>query len=648
LSGPPTYDELAFRRKKDRRAYPTPLEFGLRRGLRLPRGINPGHYFGLTFDRLTLPYSTLKSFDDLPIPFRCVATDMIAAKPVILKDGSLTQALRATMAIPGVFTPAEIDGRVLADGGLLNNVPSDVVKDMGADIIIAVNVGTPLGDRETMESLPGMLGQIISVATIEGERRGLMLANIVIAPGLGDYTRFAFQDGGRIADLGYNGAALRAPELERLALNDAAWQQHMSARKARKKTAVAVPIRLDVAGAGAENAAEIREKLNDDIGQPVDPDRLERQLSHIRGGGRYESLGYDIVQVEGGPRLRIRVQEKAYAPPLLLPLVEVRSVASTDFTFSTGFRLTQFDLGGRNAELRGDALIGTKDVVGVEYYRPLFKGGPFVAPRAFYISDRFDLYQNENRVAEYLVHRGGAAVDIGYNFGQNAQFRAGYQLGKVDARVDIGTPELPNVKGNVGAAEARFIYDGLDHLLAPTRGVRVSSDIFWYFTSPGAPRAFPRAEAAVSGFQSVSERGALFGYASGGTTFKKTPGPVQQFTLGGPLRLSAYGLDEFRGSNYLLGGAGYRHRLGSLPLPAILGGRVFAGAWYESGSAFFRRAEARYAHDVAGALMIETLLGPLTIGGAWGKGMRGGVFFSFGRLLWGQHATGSELDTTYP
>ena len=117
LSGPPSYNELSFRRKEDRRAYPTALEFGWRDGLRLPQSINPGHYVGLLLDRLTLPYSTVPTFGDLPTPFRCVATDIIAAEPVVLQDGSLSQALRATMAIPGIFTPIEIGGRVLADGG---------------------------------------------------------------------------------------------------------------------------------------------------------------------------------------------------------------------------------------------------------------------------------------------------------------------------------------------------------------------------------------------------------------------------------------------------------------------------------------------------------------------------------------------------
>jgi NTE family protein len=646
LSGPPSYDELSFRRKEDRRAYPTTFEFGLRGGLRLPRGLNPGHYVGLTFDRLTLPYSTVRNFDDLPIPFRCVATDMIAAEPVVLKDGSLTQALRATMAIPGTFTPTEIDGRVLADGGLLDNIPSDVVKEMGADLIIAVNVGTPLGTRETIETLPGLLTQVIGVTTIENERRGLRLADIVVTPDLARYTSFDFEAGAEIVDLGYKGAAVHSAELRRLSLDDAAWQEHLAARNARRRTTIPVPIGIAVTGVPEERAEEIRHKLNENAGRPVNPDRLDRQLNDIRGGGRYESLGYDIVQLEGEPWLRIRVREKTYGPPFIVPLVQLQSRAAADVTFSAGFRLTNYDLGGRNSEVRLDAIIGSNNLLAVEYYRPLRQTGFFVAPRAFYSSDRTDLYQDAIRVAQYLMRQAAMGADVGYIFGRNSQLRAGYQLGTQNAQVSIGSSSLlPNVEGTLSAASVRFVYDGQNNVVVPTRGVRTTANAFWYLKSPGASEAYPQAEAGASGFHSAGKKGALFAYGSGGTTFNRTPGPVQQFTLGGPLRLSAYGLAQFRGSNYGFVAAGFRRRLGALP--TLLGGKVYAAAWYECGSAFFRRSDVQYRDDVAGAFVMETLLGPLTFGGAWGRGT-GKIFFSLGRFFWGQHQAGSQLEASYP
>jgi NTE family protein len=647
LSGPPSYNELSFRRKEDRRAYPTTLEFGWHGGLRLPQAINPGHYVGLLLDRLTLPYSTVPSFDDLPIPFRCVATDMIAAQPVVLKDGSLAQALRATMAIPGIFTPVDIAGKVLADGGLLDNVPSDVVQSMGADLIIAVNVGTPLGTREALQTLPGILAQVIGVTTIENERRGLQLADIVITPELNGYTSFDFKDRAIIEQRGYLGAALHATEFEALSLDERSWQQYLADRNIRRRTSVPVPAGIVVTGVSEDRAEAIREKLTKDIGQPIDPDKLDRQLSDIRGSGPYESLGYDLVRLSGEAWLRIRVREKPYGPPFIIPAVQIQSRGAADVTFSAGFRLTNYDVGGRNSELRLDAIIGSNNLFAAEYYRPFGGTDLFVAPRTFYSSDRTDIYQGSVRVAQYLVRQGGVAVDAGETFGKNAQLRVGYQLGLQNGQSNVGaSTEVPNVEGTLSAASARFVYDGQNSVVAPTRGVRATASLFWYFQSPGAPEAYPQGEAGASSFHAIGSRGALFLYGAGGTSFNRQPGPIQQFTLGGPLRLSAYGIAQFRGSNYGLVAGGYRHRLGSFP--TLIGGRIYALVWYEGGSSFFRRSDLKYRDDVAGAVVLDTLLGPLTVGGAWGQGGTGKIFFSLGRFFWGQHDAGSQMEASYP
>ena len=631
LEGPPAYDELSFRRKEDRRAYPTTIELGAKRGLSVPVGINPGHQINLVFDRLTLPYSTIKSFDELPIPFRCVATDMVAAEPVVLKDGSLAEALRATMAIPGVFTPVEVDGRVLADGGLLNNIPVDVVKAMGADIVIAVNVGTPLGKREDIDSLTGMLSQVIGVATIGNDRRSLKLADYVITPPLGRYTVSDFTEGVTIAKLGFEGATEQGAQLLKFQLDDRAWQDHITARRARRRSDIPQPLALDVAGVQGKKAEEIKRDVQTEVGRTPEPDRLGRKLSEIRGGGRYESVGYNIVQLEREPRLRIHAKEKSYGPPLITPILQIESTHTSDVNLAAGFRLTNFDVGAYGAELRTDVLVGSRNLFGVEYYRPIERKGFFVAPRAYYASERVDLYSNGNRMAQYLVRRGAAAIDVGYIFDRRSQLRVGYELGRADASVDIGGPVLPSVEGTFSAASARYVFDSQDSEIVPTRGVRLTSESAWYFKSPGAPVGFPQAELIGSWFKTVNEHGLLFGYGGAGSTFDKDPGPIQQFTLGGPFRLSAFGRDEFRGDKYVLASAGYLHRVGYLP--AFLGKKIYVGGWYEGGQVFINRANTNYLNDVTGAFVLETLLGPATIGGAWGEGGRGKFFISIGRLF---------------
>src|SRR5262249_12038401 len=179
LRGSVDYEDLSFRRKEDRRAYPNALLLGLRNGLSVPGGLNAGHQIGLLIDRLTLPYHGLDSFDQLPIPFRCVATDLVSGKAHVFGEGELSEALRATMSIPGVSTPVRQGDQVFVDGGLVNNLPTDVVRQMGADVVIAVHLETQPAEAKDLQSLFGVLEQSVRIIIAESEQRGIAGADAV-------------------------------------------------------------------------------------------------------------------------------------------------------------------------------------------------------------------------------------------------------------------------------------------------------------------------------------------------------------------------------------------------------------------------------------------------------------------------------------
>src|SRR5208283_2016035 len=203
----PDYRQLSYRRKQDRRDYQVEAALGVKHGLRGPNGFDPGLGVGLLLDRITFAESRIASFDDLPIPFRCVATDMQSGDRVVLHDGSLPRAVRASMAIPGVFTPIEIDGRVLADGGMVQNIPVETVRGMDADVVIGVELRLPPGDRAQLETLSGVLSRAVDVMITQNERRSLALANAKVSV---DMTGFSATDYDRVKELialGYMSAA---------------------------------------------------------------------------------------------------------------------------------------------------------------------------------------------------------------------------------------------------------------------------------------------------------------------------------------------------------------------------------------------------------------------------------------------------------
>lgn len=635
-----SFDNLSFRRKEDKRNIPGSITLkGKVNDLKLPNALNSGHEIGLLFDRATLPYAKIKSFDELPIPFRTVGTDMVNGESVVLEKGSLSQALRATMSIPAVFAPVEVDGRILSDGGLVNNIPTNIVKAMGADILIVVNIETPLGNREALESLPGVLAQTINIATADNSRRSLRQADFIIAPDLEGYSLTDFPKNKAIIELGYRGAQQKIQLLKNLSLNETDWQAHLAARRRRMvPDTTPTPSFVAVNEKNPEAVKTIEEKLGDKYtNQPLNAEKqaqLAKDLTDLTGTGRFEALDYDLTEREGNTGLLIRankIDERATKPTRLEIGFDVNSVESDDVNFNFLTRLTIFDVGRYGAEWRNDLRLGSNTRLATEYYRPLGTTRFFVAPRASYERGRINFFSDGARVAEYLGEEYRIGADLGYNVNPRSELRVGYTFGSQKALRRIGTSILPDLDGSLSIASLRWTYDGLDKAQVPTEGILSRNSVNYYFQSPGSADKFAQAETRTSIFHSPGKRSIIFGFGSGGTTFGDTAAPLQQFTLGGPLRLGGYGFNELRSSNYLLGGFGILYN--PTTFPTFLGGKAYVGAWYEGGSAFERFRTANYRQSVSGGAIVETPLGPVFIGGSFNENGRGRFYFSLGRFF---------------
>lgn len=631
-------DNLSFRRKEDRRNIPAPVILkGRVNDLKLPNALSSGHEIGLLFDRITLPYASVVNFDDLPIPFRTVGTDMVNGNSVTLKTGSLSRSLRATMSIPGVFSPVEVDGKILSDGGLVNNIPTDIVKAMGADILIVVNIETQLDSRESLQSLPGVLAQTINIATLDNSRRSLRQADFIIAPDLGNYTLADFTVSQKIIELGYQGAEQKVALLKGLSLSDAEWQAHLAERKRRELPAsTPIPTFVAVEGNDSDAAQSIKEKLGEKYtDQPFDQakqNQLAKDLSDLTGTGRFDSLNYGLTQKEGETGLIIRsgrIGEKTSRPTRLELGLDVNSVESDNVNFNFLARLTFFDVGRNGTEWRNDLRVGSNTYLATEYYRPFGKTKFFIAPRASFERRRINLFDDGTRLAEYVGQTIQAGIDLGYSFDSRSELRAGYTIGYQNVSRRIGNPLLPDVKGGFSVAGLRWNYDGLDKAQVPTRGILSRNTLNYYFDSPEATDKFTQAETRFNVFKTLSERNIIFGFGGGGATVGGTPSPIQQFILGGPFRLGGY--DEFRANNYLQGGAGILHN--PKFFPTFLGGRAYLGAWYEGGSAFEKFSDANYRQSLSGGAIVETPFGPVFLGGSLNENGRGRFYFSFGRFF---------------
>ena len=246
-----SYQDLSYRRKQDRRDFQNSLEFGMRNGFRAPGGLNSGQEITFLLNRNVLPYSDLKSFDDLPIPFRCVAVELNTGEAHVFDHGPLAEALRATMSLPAIFTPVRQGDRVYSDGGLLDNLPVDVVKKMGADIVIGIHLDA-LPEAADQQSLFSVMGRSVSLVIAANELRSMQQADVLVAVDLKGFSSSEYKRGEEILKRGYEAAARKGPILSTFALTEDEWRRHIEQRQARKRLSVPVPLVVEVSGVNGE------------------------------------------------------------------------------------------------------------------------------------------------------------------------------------------------------------------------------------------------------------------------------------------------------------------------------------------------------------------------------------------------------------
>ncbi len=611
-----------IRRKQDARAYPSRIEFGLKHGLSPPVAINNGQEVDALIARIAGAYMQPRSFDTLPTPFRCLAVDLVTAQSVVLDHGSLADAMRATMSLPGIFPPIEMEGRVLVDGGAMNNVPANVVRQMGADVAIAINVGY-MGDKRTVNySMLGLMGQTVDVMMQANTRAAMKDADIVINPRLEQFGSLDWRRNEELARQGYTAAEALKDKLLPLAVDDQEWAAYLAARQARRRTSLETPQFLTIAGAVPSDRERMERVLADLIGHPLDVPALETTLDEFTGLDRYETVGWEMVEENGRYGLRIRARPKSNAPPFLMLGVGLQNLTTDEFAFQLAGRYLTFDVLGSGSELRIDAAIGAQPNIGAELYRPIGKTALFAAAYGGVARRTVNFIQDDTIVAKYNATLSLAGIDGGVNVGRDNEVRFGFAGGHLQTSIGAGNPDLPELSGAVTLMRLRWLHDTQDSPIVPSGGARATGTLSHIFNAPDAPPSIEttltnddltQAEIDGSVFWSLRGKRDRFFLAGGaGTSFGGHPLPNAQFEIGRPFHLSAYDLGEFRGTHYAVASLGYLR--GVARLPDFMGGGIFLGGWVESGSAFDDIDSARLRTDVGVGAVLDTLVGPTILG----------------------------------
>ena len=637
IGGKTPYPDLSYRRKQDRVDYPNRLEFGLKHGLSFPEGLNSGQQVGLILDRATLADYSLRSFDDLPIPFRCVATNMDTGRAQVFDGGFLGQAMRATMSIPGVFAPVEINGQTFTDGGAVDNLPVDVAKANGADIVIASYLDTGQ-TTQRMSSFLSTASNTISIMIAANELHSMEVADVLIRSNLKGYSSMMFTESAAIIPKGLEGAQSKAALLDRFAVDDAEWAQYVKDRAARRRTELPKPQFLTVTGADPKTNAEINTRLQARVvNQPIDTKFLDRQMTRFVGAGTLNAAGYSLTDKNGVPGLAVTAYPKSYGPPFLNLGINIDGADTKDVLFGMSGRFTFINLGGYRAEWRTDAFFGYSYGLRSEYYKPFAAETRwFYAPRAYVTSTRFDFYNEGTRTSQYQISQNGVGFDLGYTTPRGAEIRLGQDVYWYSVKKIIDYDDLSVPAQREEVTSLRFNFLGGDNAVLPLSGANTFFRVERHESSEGVD-PFTLAEVRVASYYPISKSGSIILTAAGGTSFGASTLTVdlQGFSLGGPFHLGSYGRNELLGNQYWLFQGGYEHKL--LRFNPLIGEGLYALAFMEGGKVYENINAAdtleSEAWDGSFAAVARTALGPIYVGVAAGDNSHRKWWFGLGRVF---------------
>ncbi|MDY7091864.1 MAG: patatin-like phospholipase family protein [Acidobacteriota bacterium] len=582
LQDDPQRRELVLRRKDEDLLYLPDLELGIGRGgLRWPTGLRSGQKLGYLLRRLTLPVRTVDDFDDLPTPFRAVATDIASGDMVTLGEGDLARALRASMAIPTVFTPVEMSGRLLVDGGVSNNVPVDVVRAMGADIVIAIDIGAQFADEEAAsKSFLSILGQTNRMITRGNMEERLAMADLVVTPAVTEFKTLQFDAAPEIIRLGEEKAREMIAQLQELSLSEEAYREWREYRS-REPDPLPVVEAIRFEGNQRVDPRVLAAQVHARVGEVFQPLRVQGDVERIFGLGDFETVDIELEPGREGAALVFRLREKPWGPTFLKFGLGFRTEFEGDSGLALRALVNRTRVNALGGEWKSELQLGDRRSLETGFYQPLdFEGRWFVDLAVDYRRRDLTLFVERDPIAEVEFSRRGVAFDLGYNLSRSAELRAGLDSSIVEGRRSSGAlpdalAELNGQELNRSGARLQAKLDTLDRATLPTRGTLVRLEAFRALESLGSDETYTRIELRALQFR-TSNRNTFFGDLELGSS----PGsdlPIHdRFAIGGLFSLSGYLPGELSGDSSLVLRAGYYRRWGKV---------LNFGAYLEAGGA---------------------------------------------------------------
>jgi NTE family protein len=574
-------------------------------------------------------------FNRFPIPFRAVATDMVTGKMVVLDHGDLATAMRASMAIPGAFAPVVTEGMVLADGGLVRNIPVDVARGLCADVVIVVNLVEPPAKAANLRSPTQLLGRTMDVMIEANETlqlQSLTAQDVRIDVEMGDIGTADFERVREAIPLGEAAALKVASQLARFAVpadQYAAWRNRVT-------SAPSTGFRLaDVQFKGLEriNPEYLAQGTRLHSGDVVDIADISKEAQRLSALEDIDGVSYELKGDPANPTLEWLPQEKSWGPNYLKADIGLYTSAGSDDSFLFYVQHTRTWVNQLGAQWRNELQLGTDKLLSTAFYQPLdVTQRYFVEPKLTISNTRQDLYSDGERLARYRFNDLGGRVDFGMNLNSETQLRIGYAASRREMHLDTGPQVLPEDSVHDAGIVLSAVHDSRDTAFNPTRGKVAALEYMQADDSLGGDRNWKRAELGLG--LAVPVRGdVLWVNAAGGTDFGSHLPADRLFVLGGPLSFPGHDAGELRAGSYWTLSSSYLWKLKDIF--KLKGQSLYAGVRLQGGQVFdrFDGVADGDIESISVYLTGGTPVGPLTIGFAATTSDSWSLWLSIGRPI---------------
>jgi NTE family protein len=639
LHDKPPRNERSMRRKEDDLRLLGGVEVGLSDGkIAFPQGLIQGQKLEMLLRRLLLPTWQVHDFDQLPIPFRAIATDIVSGEKVVFAQGDLALAIRASMSVPGVFAPVRYQGRLLVDGGVVDNVPIDEARRLGAQRLIVSRVGTPLMTEAQLDSPLAISHQMASVLMqreVLAQLATLGPQDLLVTPPLGDMGSQEFNRSPQAVGIGEQAAQASVAEVRRFQVDAGQYAAFQRRHRSPDYQAPLVSF-VEVQRDGTRTARYLEQRLQPQVGQPLAPEKVEQQVATAYGEGRYEQVQWRLDERDGRQGVVLAPQDKRWGPDFLHFALRL----SDDFDGSSNYQLiselTRTGLSDQGAELKLRIGLGEVEEAFAEYYRPFGRSGRHaLSTYAKYRATDLDLaLMGGGALAEFRYSQWLGGLRWAYSPHPDWEIAAFLERGQERLRLDVGNPsELGNYRADMGSIGWQLRHDSIDSSAFPSRGQRLSLTRQHYLDSLGTDDSAAVTRLQWDGAWSQGSNRWLGGVrassAHGGDDVLATYG-----FLGGLGNLSGYPEEAIFAPQTALARVVYYRRVAHadslLTIPLYVGGSLEWGGFWRS-----RSQVDIDGMQSAGSLFVgaDTFLGPVFLGYGRAQGGHDSFYLTFGSLL---------------